>query len=418
MSAPSTRPRLCVVGANHKTASSSLRDALFVPEAEMRGLLETLKRAGLRQAVAMSTCDRTELQIAADDPDAARDAVLAALAPRSGLSADELRESFYVASGDDALRHVFAVAASLDSQVVGEPQVLGQLKAAHRLSREMGLTGPELDAALEHAYAAAKRVRSETAIGERPVSLAAAAAEVARDVHGNVASCTGLLIGAGEMGETLVEHFQRAGMKKLNVAAPSAARAGDLARRLNGTAVSFDALDDALAAADLVFSALGRGQETLDAPRVEAALKRRRRRPILLLDLAVPEEIARAVEKLDGAFRYAIDDLEGLALKGRAEREASLAEAWKIVDGELDAFRRQGAARAADPAIVALRRRFESERQRVLAETQDAARATELLIHRLLHAPSEELRALTQGDPKTREMAEQLVARLFRTDES
>lgn len=418
MSAPTARPRLCVVGANHKTASSSLRDALFVPEAEMRGLLESLKRAGLRQAVAMSTCDRTELQIAADDPEAACAAVLAVLAQRGGMDPDELRRSFYVAAGDEALRHVFAVAASLDSQVVGEPQVLGQLKAAHRLSREMGLTGPELDAALEHAYAAAKRVRSETAIGERPVSLAAVAAQVARDVHGDLASCAGLLIGAGEMGETLAEHFLRAGMRTLQVTAPSAARAGDLARRLGGTAVSFDALDEALAGADLVFAALGRGRDTLDAGRVKAALKRRRRRPILLLDLAIPEDIARAVEKLDGAFRYAIDDLEGLALKGRTEREASLAEAWKIVDGELDAFRRQGAARAADPAIVALRRRFESERQRVLAETQDAGRATELLIHRLLHAPSEELRALTRGDPETREAAEQLVARLFRTDES
>jgi glutamyl-tRNA reductase len=418
MAARRSGARLCVVGANHKTASSALREALFVPEGEMRGCLESFKRAGLRQVLLASTCDRTEAQFAADDPDATEVAILAALAPRAGLTADELRKHCYAHRDDGALRHVFAVACSLDSQVVGEPQVLGQLKAAHRLAREMGLAGPELDAALDHAYAAAKRVRSETAIGERPVSLAAAAAAVARDVHGDLARCAGLLIGAGEMGEMLVEHFKRAGLARVTVAASSRARAEDIARRLNAHVADMADLTEALAGADLVFSAMGAGKHTVARAQAEAALKRRRRRPILFLDMAVPDDVAREVESLDGAYRYGIDDLEGLALKGRVEREASLAEAWKIVDAELESFARQGAARAADPAIVALRRRFESERTRALAETQDAARATELLIHRLLHAPTEALRGLAHGDPETREAAEKLVARLFRTDET
>jgi glutamyl-tRNA reductase len=410
--------RLCVVGVNHKTASSALREALFVPEGEMRGVLETFKRAGLRQVLLASTCDRTEAQFASDDPEAAEAAILAGLAPRAGLDAAGLRGQCYAHRDGQALRHVFAVACSLDSQVVGEPQVLGQIKGAHRLAREMGLSGPELDAALGHAYAAAKRVRSETAIGERPVSLAAAAAAVARDVHGDLAKCAGLLIGAGEMGEMLVEHFRRAGLSRLSVAASSRARAEDIARRLNAHVADLTDMTAALAGADLVFSAMGAGRHTVAAAQAEAALKRRRRRPILFLDMAVPDDVAREVEALDGAYRYGIDDLEGLALKGRTEREASLAEAWKIVEAELDAFARQGSARAADPAIVALRRRFEGERVRALAETQDPARATELLIHRLLHAPSEALRELAHGDPETREAAERLVARLFRTDET
>jgi glutamyl-tRNA reductase len=395
-----------------------LREALFVPEGEMRGALETLKRAGLRQVLLASTCDRTEAQFAVDDPDAAEHAILAALAPRAGLAAEALRKHCYAHRDAAALRHLFAVACSLDSQVVGEPQVLGQIKGAHRLAREMGLAGPELDAALDHAYAAAKRVRSETAIGERPVSLAAAAASVARDVHGDLAKCQGLLIGAGEMGEMLVEHFKRAGLARLAVAASSRARAEDIARRLGAHVADMADLTEALAGADLVFSAMGAGKHTIAATQAEAALKRRRRRPILFLDLAVPDDVAREVETLDGAYRYGIDDLEGLALKGRAEREASLAEAWAIVDAELAAFARHGAARAADPAIVALRRRFESERARALAETQDPARATELLIHRLLHAPSEALREIASSDPETRDAAEKLVARLFRTDET
>lgn len=418
MAARPSGARLCVVGANHKTASSSLREALFVPEGEMRGALESLKRAGLRQILLASTCDRTEAQFASDDPDATEEAILACLAPRAGLTAAELRKHCYAHRDQAALRHVFAVACSLDSQVVGEPQVLGQIKAAHRLAREMGLAGPELDAALDHAYAAAKRVRSETAIGERPVSLAAAAAAVARDVHGDIANCAGLLIGTGEMGEMLVEHFRRAGLARLAVAASSRARAEDIARRLNAHVADMAELTEALAGADLVFSAMGAGKHTVGPSQAEAALKRRRRRPILFLDMAVPDDVSREVETLDGAYRYGIDDLEGLALKGRAEREASLAEAWGIVDTELAAFARQGTARAADPAIVALRRRFESERARALAETQDAARATELLIHRLLHGPSEALRDLAHGDPETREAAEKLVARLFRIDET
>lgn len=418
MAARPSGARLCVVGANHKTASSALREALFVPEGEMRGALETLKRAGLRQVLLASTCDRTEAQFAVDDPDAAEHAILAALAPRAGLAAEALRKHCYAHRDAAALRHLFAVACSLDSQVVGEPQVLGQIKGAHRLAREMGLAGPELDAALDHAYAAAKRVRSETAIGERPVSLAAAAASVARDVHGDLAKCQGLLIGAGEMGEMLVEHFKRAGLARLAVAASSRARAEDIARRLGAHVADMADLTEALAGADLVFSAMGAGKHTIAATQAEAALKRRRRRPILFLDLAVPDDVAREVETLDGAYRYGIDDLEGLALKGRAEREASLAEAWAIVDVELAAFARHGAARAADPAIVALRRRFESERARALAETQDPARATELLIHRLLHAPSEALREIASSDPETRDAAEKLVARLFRTDET
>jgi glutamyl-tRNA reductase len=416
MAARPSGARLCVVGANHKTAAAALREALFVPDGEMRGLLETLKRGGLRQALLASTCDRTEAQFASDDPDAAEAAIFASLAPRTGLTAEALRRHCYVHRDAEALRHIFAVACSLDSQVVGEPQVLGQIKGAHRLAREMGLTGPELDAALDHAYAAAKRVRSETAIGERPVSLAASAAAVARDVHGDIAKCAGLLIGAGEMGEMLVEHFKRAGLARLTVAAASRARAEDIARRLGAHVAEMSDLTEALAGADLVFSAMGAGKPAIGPAQAEAALKRRRRRPILFLDLAVPDDVAREIEALDGAYRYGIDDLEGLALKGRAEREASLAEAWAIVDAELAVFARQGAARAADPAIVALRRRFESERARALAETQDAGRATELLIQRLLHAPSEALRDLAQGDPETRDAAEKLVARLFRTD--
>ncbi|MBL8832068.1 MAG: glutamyl-tRNA reductase, partial [Rhodospirillales bacterium] len=287
MDAPEIPARLGVVGANHRSSSAATRDALFVPDGEARGFLSGLRRAGLSQALLISTCDRVEVQFAAADMDAARAAVRDAFAGRLGRDpAGEI----YAHEGDAALRHVFAVASSLDSQVVGEPQVLGQVKAAHALAREMGLTGPELDAALERAYAAAKRVRSETAIGERPVSLAAAAAAVARDVHGEPSRCSALLVGLGEMGELLVEHFRRAGLRQIAVTAPSAARAADLARRLEAHAVPFAELPAAVARADLVVTALGTGRPAIDPQTALSALRARRQRPILFLDLGVPDD--------------------------------------------------------------------------------------------------------------------------------
>ncbi|MBL8833972.1 MAG: glutamyl-tRNA reductase, partial [Rhodospirillales bacterium] len=175
----------------------------------------------------------------------------------------------------------------------------------------------------------------------------------------------------------------------------------------------------AVARADLVVTALGTGRPAIDPQTALSALRARRQRPILFLDLGVPDDVAREIETVDGAFRYGIDDLEGLALKGRSEREATTGEAWAIVEAEIDAFARARAARAADGAIVRLRRRFESERNRVLDETGgDAARATELLVHRLLHAPTAALRELALGDPAERARAEALLARAFGLDDT
>ena len=408
--------RLGVVGANHRSSSAATRDALFVPEDESRGFLAELRREGIPQALLISTCDRVEVQFAAADAPGARAAILSAFARRIGR---DVAAETYAHEGDGAMRHIFAVACSLDSQVVGEPQVLGQVKAAHALAREMGLAGHELDAVLDRAYAAAKRVRSETAIGERPVSLAAAAAAVARDVHGEAARCSALLVGLGEMGELLIEHFRRAGLRQLTVTAPSALRAGALARRLEAHLVPYGELGEALARADIVVTALGTGRPTIDTQLALGALKTRRRKPVLFLDLGVPDDVAREVETIDGAFRYGIDDLESLALKGRAEREASTGEAWAIVEAELAAFARARAGRKADSAIVRLRAHFESERARALAETGgDAARATELLVHRLLHGPTATLRELAQGDPAERLRAEALLSRAFGLDDT
>lgn len=409
--------RPVVIGFGHRLAPAALRDRLFIEEMELNGILAELRAAGLTQAIVLSTCDRVEVQGAAADPPAFAQSVLRLLAARSGIAAEELGRQAHYLVGPDAVRHIFAVAAALDSQVVGEPQVLGQVKEAHRRSRDAGLIGPELDLVLQAGYGAAKRARSETALGERPVTLASAALQVARDVHGDLTGCLALLIGSGDMGELLVEHFRGAGLKRLSVTGPHAARSEALARQLDCHVVAYNSLMPALISADIVITAAGTGRFSVTADMVQEALRRRRRRAMLLVDLGVPADIDPAVEPLEAAFRYDLDDLERVAMSGRASRETAAAEAWAIIDAELAAFARERAGRTAAPAITALRRHFEAHRARVLIEAGgDAVRATELLINRLLHEPSETLRRLAAeaaADPAARRAAERLVYELF-----
>jgi glutamyl-tRNA reductase len=413
--APASDKRPVVIGFSHRSSPAALREKIFVADGEMTGFLADLRVSGVSQAIVLSTCDRVEVQAMAEDSGACTEAFLRLLGARCGISPAELGRHAVFLAGPDALRHIFAVAGSLESQVVGEPQVLGQVKEAHRRARDAGLIGPELDTALQAAYSAAKRIRNETAIGERPVTLASAAVQVARDVHGDLAGSTTLLIGSGDMGELLLEHLRAAGLKRLLVSGPSPARAAEIARAAGGHIVPFEPLAPLLAEADIVVSAAGMGRYLIGRADAEEALRRRRRRSILFLDLGVPTDIDPAIEPLDGAFRYDMDDLERVALSGRVSRETAAAEAWAIIDAELQAFARDRAGRSAGPAISALRRHFEEHRARVLLEAGgDAARATELLINRLLHDPSEVLRQLAAGgNAAEREDAERLIGDLF-----
>lgn len=405
-----------VVGVSHKTAPATLRDRLFAEEAELPALLAALKATGLSQAMLLSTCDRTEIVTAADAAEAEAAAAIAArfFAERAGVPAAELLATAYRLDGEAALRHVFAVAASLDSAVVGEPQVLGQVKEAHRLAKTAGLVGAELDRLMQAAFATAKRVRSETAIAERAVSVAAVAAQLVRDLHGDLGRCAGLILGAGEMGEFLAEHLRQSGFARWTVAHGSPRRAELVARRFGGHFVGLEELGQALAQADVVLAALGTGRMAIDAAMVRAALRARRQRPILFVDAAVPHDVAPEIVSLDGVFLYDLDDLERLALEGRSGREAAATAAWAIVEAEAAAFRAARAGRQAVPALVALRRHFEVARAEVLADGAgaDAAEVTRLLVNRLLHDPSEALRRLA-AEGADGPAAEALLRRLF-----
>jgi glutamyl-tRNA reductase len=415
MPADRKSPALFVTGANHRSSPLALRDRLFFDEAGHAELLRRLKARGVAEAVALATCDRVEVQGAAGEPEAAMTAAVEEIARGADMDAAEIQGQFYRLTGDKALRHVLAVAASLDSLVIGEPQVLGQVKASHKLSQSLGLTGPALDAALAAAYGAAKRVRSETRVAEGPVSLAAAAAQVARDLHGELGQVACLAIGLGDMGLLLAEHFLNAGLKRLVVAAASPTRAEAAARSLNANHAGLEGLGDLLAASDIVISAQGAGSYAVTTAQVGAALARRRRKPVFLIDAAIPADLPAEIDALDGAFRYDLEALERLAMQGRSTREAAANDAWRILDEEMAAFLQGRAERRAVPVLSALRGRFEAERARLLKETPglDAAEATRLLINRLLHDPSEALRAIAAEGGGEGDM-EALLRRLFR----
>lgn len=405
---------LLIVGLNHRTATASLRDKLFVAPEDEAALLARLKAAGLEEALILSTCDRVELVAAVADPETAERRLLEVLAATAGLSAAALDGQSFRAQGRDAVAHLFAVAASLESQVVGEPQVLGQLKASHRLAAAEGLCGPLLEPVLQAAYGAAKRVRNETAIAQQPVSIAAAAIQLARRLHGDLGARTALLLGLGEMGELLAAELKAQGIGRLAVSHDSDRRAEAAAHRLGCHFRPRAELPKALAEADIVLAAAGVGRYSVTRDMVAAALRARRRRPMFFVDAAVPGDVEPTVAELDGAFVYDLADLEGVALEGRASRAATTAAAERILEEELSRFVRRQAERDATPAVVALRRRFEAAREEVLRDgSLDAAAATRRLINRLLHRPSEALRRAAAGGAAGGRSLEDSVEALF-----
>jgi len=406
--------RTLVVGANHRTAPLSVRDTLFVDDLSQP---EFLKELALPQAVAISTCDRVEIWTVCDDPETIGPGLVEHLARRGGLPSEAMTGLLYTLIDEAAIRHCFAVTASLDSHVIGEPQVLGQVKACHRLSRDSGRSGPELDGLLAAAYASAKRVRTETPVAERPVSIASAAVQLARDLHGDLSSSSALLVGAGDMGELVADHLLAAGISRLVVSAPRISRAEALAERLKCHAAPFERLSDSLAEADIVVTAVGGRQTVLSSEQVTSALRARRRKPIFLVDTAMPGDIEPAVNRIDGAFLYDLNDLERLAMEGRASREQAAASGFAIIDEMVEEYRRQKAGRIAVPSIVLLREHFEKLRLQAISESGgDAEKATRLLVNRLLHDPSETMKSMAGADPRW-PAAEELLKKLFRLED-
>ncbi|MBI3517022.1 MAG: glutamyl-tRNA reductase [Proteobacteria bacterium] len=406
--------RLVIVGVNHRTTPLDVREQLMLADPDQDAVLAALAADGLSEAALIMTCDRIEL-VALEAAGGAANLGFARLERAAGLPPGAATATSYRLQGEAALHHLFRVAASLDAQVVGEPQVLGQVKAAQRRAADAGALGAGLEAVFAASFAAAKQVRSETTIGQRPVSLAACAVQLVRDLHGDLGPLAALLVGAGEVGEYLAAAFHDAGLARFTVATRSDAQARALAGRLQAHRIDLETVPEALAGADVVITALGSGRILVAAPAVRTALRRRRQRPMFFLDCGLPEDVDAAVDALDQAFVYRMVDLESVAMSGRADREAALGPARAIVDQAVAEFVRARAARAAVPTVVAMREHFEAMRRQILAGAAgaDADSATRALINRLLHTPSEVLREAAGDGSLDRAELERLVRRLF-----
>ena len=411
---------LIAIGINHQTAPVSLRERVAFADAALPQALAALRALPSVQEVALlSTCNRTELYAIADDGGAA---VAAWLASHPGVDdvPGSLDAYLYQHRDADAARHLFRVATGLDSLVLGEPQILGQVKSAWAAARAAGTLGNQLDRLFQHAFVTAKRARTDTRIGANPVSVASAAVRLAQETFARPADATVLLVGAGETIELVARHLAQAKVKRMLVANRPLAHAQDLASRHGGFALPLAELDRHLAEADIVFSATASREPILQRPQVAAALAQRRHRPILLLDLAVPRDIAADVAMLPDTYLYTIDDLERAVEDNRRSRREAADAADAIVELQVSRYAESLAASTRTEPLKRLRAHGEQARSDVLARARqqlaaggDPLAVLEFLAHtltnRLLHAPTVALRqAALEGDHALARASEKL----------
>ena len=397
---------LLLVGMNHRSAPLALRE--HYAAADPREALTKLVGDEIAEAVLVSTCNRVDVVVWAPRVDVAR------LRLRSFFERDLAREgvpdcgvaledALYEFEGAEAARHVFRVASSVDSMVLGEPQILGQVKDAWRLAVECGACGSILSRLHERAFACGKRVRNETGIAERPVSVARVAADLAGEIFESLEGKTALLIGAGEMIELALEAMRGAGLARIRIANRTPARAAALAERFDASAHGLGDLPGLLAEADVVLTSLGGDRPLLGRPELEAALQARRRRPMFVIDIGVPRNVDPAANELEGVYLYDLDDLGDLAEANAAERRREKIRAEAIVLEEQQRFDGWLSALSAVPTIRDLRERAEAVRarevERVLGRLElspDARDGVEQLtrqiVNKILHAPIARLR--------------------------
>jgi glutamyl-tRNA reductase len=396
---------LFVAGLSHRNAPVALREQLAVEEDKLRELLLDLQAADvLHEVVVLSTCNRVEVYAVADAPGEARALAFRHLCRHRGVELATVEPLLYTHLDGEAVRHAFRVAASLDSMMIGEPQILGQVKDAFALAQACETVGPHLHPLFSQAFSVAKRVRTETEIARHAVSVSFAAVELAKKIFDGLSGRAVLLVGAGKMSELAAKHLVEQGAFPIYVANRTWARAQELARALAGTAVPWDELGTALAAVDIVVTSTGAPQPVITGPLVTRVMHGRRGRPLFFIDIAVPRDVEPGVDALDDVYRYDIDDLKQVVdanLRERA-REAQRAEA--LVEREVGKFQaRQGDVEVI-PTIVSLRGRLEEIRlgevRKTLARLPDASPETRAaidalssaIVNKILHAPITKLR--------------------------
>jgi len=418
---------LVLLGLNHKTAPVGLREKLAGLLADLDASYQELQpRPALLELVLYATCNRVESLCATEEPDAAIAQLQTFFAGRGDISAADLDASLYIHRDRDAVLHLFRVAASLDSLVVGEPQILGQIKEAYRQATRNRATGPILNRLLHKTFSVAKRVRRETGIGDHAVSISYAAVTLGRKIFGSLAGKTAVLVGAGEMAELALEHLKSDGVGRIIVANRTLERGLQLAQRFRGEAVSLEELADQLLQADIIISSTGSPQFLLTREQVKGVMRRRKHRPLFFIDIAVPRDLDPAINDLDNVYLYNIDDLKEVVESNWQRRHREAAKAERLVAAETLKFLEWLETLAVYPTIISLKEKAdricEAELEKTLKQlgplTEEQRQALEVLTQsitqKLLHDPIIFLKGYHHPQRPTREL--DTVRRLFNLD--
>lgn len=411
---------LITLGINHKTAPVTVRERVaFNPEIMPQALRSLMTLRCVDEAAIISTCNRTEIYVCIETCEHYKK-VVNWLASYHKISSDELSDYLYQHSETNTVQHILRVASGIDSMILGEPQILGQLKDAYRFAREAGTVGPLLGRLFEFSFRVAKQVRTDTAIGSSPVSVAFAAVRLAKQIFGQLSPYTVLLIGAGETIELAARHLYDQGIGRLIVANRTISRAHELARSLNGFAIGLNEIDSHLAEADIIMSSTAAKSTLLHKETMVQALNKRKHKPVYMVDLAVPRDIDPNVGSLDDVYLYTIDDLHNVIQESMQSRQQAASQAQEIIEVQVQHFLAWKNSLAATDTIRALRQQAEQIKKSALVKAsqqlaagQAAEKVLEKLAHiltnKLTHSPSAALReAGAQGRTEFIETAREL----------
>ncbi len=395
-----TKHDFMVLGVNHTTAPVLVRERITFPGNQDGAVTRLVAQTrGIEECVILSTCNRAEIIAAVDDSEEVSERLIQLVAQIHGLGADSLIPHLYVKRRSDAVRHVFRVTSSLDSMVLGEPQIVGQVKAAFKRDAAANATGPLINRLMHRAFFTAKRVRTETGVALSAVSIAYVAVELAKKILGDLEQSEALLIGAGEMAELTARHLAGNVRKPIRIINRTIENACALAAQFEGTAEPIDRLFEALTTADVVITSTGSCDPIIMFSDMKAVMKRRRHKPIFIIDIAIPRDIEPRVNDLDGVYLYNIDDLQAVVDENIGERRAEAEKAGNIVDDEVRKFMNWNMSLEWAPTIVALKNKFEEIRINEigrlngrLAELNDTEREaidilTKSIINKIAHGP-------------------------------
>ena len=404
--------QLLLVGISHRTAPVELRERV---DFQARGVADALRslagRGSTREAVVVSTCNRAELYVACDEAAATRQDLVSFVSEFNDVAAGDIAPHVYDVTDLEVARHLFRVAAGLDSLVMGEPQILGQVKDAHTVASDAHTSGPVLNRLFHTSFAVGKRVRTETGLGSGAVSVSYAAVALARKIFGDLGGRSVAVIGAGEMGKLTALHMKSQAVKQVTIVSRTMAHSARTAEAIGGaSAAPWEELDAVLGASDIVITATGAAAPILTKARIEAIMRPRRNRPLFIIDIAMPRDVEAAAGEIEQVFLYNIDDLQATVRENLARRASEVSRAEAIVNEEVEKFGGWFRSRGAIPTVVALRERFESIRRAELerldfklSSLPPEARArvdeiTHLIVEKLLLTPTEQLKALDNSE--------------------